>query len=268
MSLADHNPSPSARSARRWRQRAAAGRGARRRSGGCRGRCWPRPCAAGHAAPRRCRPWWPAADGSRAGGCSRSRRPACGRRAPRRWWSPRSPQAAHRRAGARCPRPPKDRLGQLVELADAAEGEAAQPRPHRGGGHHRWPSTLPVDPVRSSSTSSSMQSPPATIAWTTVSSLRPGRAAPGRSPRSSAGRWPARSPAAAPGSRAAAARRWPLPAGRRRRPRPGPARHGRVASKSSGSGIMTAWQPSFSLVRGPFSPSADHHRITDSVDRG
>ena len=37
---------------------------------------------------------------------------------------------------------------------------------------------------------------------------------------------------------------------------------------SSGSGIMTAWQPSFSLVRGPFSQSAHHHRITDSVDRG
>src|SRR5215218_3857337 len=47
----------------------------------------------------------------------------------------------------------------------------------------RWPSTLAVDPARSSSTSS-MQSPPATRAWTRVSSLLPGWAAPGRSPRS------------------------------------------------------------------------------------
>jgi hypothetical protein len=37
---------------------------------------------------------------------------------------------------------------------------------------------------------------------------------------------------------------------------------------SSGSEIMTAWQPSFSLVRGPLSQSAYLHRITDSVDRG
>jgi hypothetical protein len=43
----------------------------------------------------------------------------------------------------------------------------------------RWPSTLVVDPQRSSSTSS-MQSPPAASAWTRVSSLRPGWAAPGR----------------------------------------------------------------------------------------
>jgi hypothetical protein len=43
-----------------------------------------------------------------------------------------------------------------------------------------------------------------------------------------------------------------------------------MASKrvSSDSGIMTAWRPSFSRVRGPFSQSADHHRITNSVDRG
>src|SRR4029453_9564396 len=43
-----------------------------------------------------------------------------------------------------------------------------------------------------------------------------------------------------------------------------------MASKrvSSGSGIVTAWQPSFSLVRGPFSQLTYHHRITDSVDPG
>jgi hypothetical protein len=41
-----------------------------------------------------------------------------------------------------------------------------------------------------------------------------------------------------------------------------------IEKGSSGSGIVTAWQPSFSLVRGPFSSSAHHHRITDSVDRG
>jgi hypothetical protein len=47
----------------------------------------------------------------------------------------------------------------------------------------RWPSTAWVDPQRSNSTSS-MQSAPATMPWTRVSSLRPGRAAPGRPPRS------------------------------------------------------------------------------------
>jgi hypothetical protein len=34
------------------------------------------------------------------------------------------------------PRPAENLAGHLVELADVAEGEAAQPRPHGGGGHH------------------------------------------------------------------------------------------------------------------------------------
>jgi hypothetical protein len=51
------------------------------------GRCWPGRCAGGRAAPRRCRPWWPAADDSRGCGCSRRRRPACGSRAPGTSWS-------------------------------------------------------------------------------------------------------------------------------------------------------------------------------------
>ena len=45
------------------------------------------------------------------------------------------------------------------------------------------PSTLPVDPERSTS-QSSMHSAPATMACTKVATLRPGRACPGRSPRS------------------------------------------------------------------------------------
>jgi hypothetical protein len=47
----------------------------------------------------------------------------------------------------------------------------------------RWPSTWLVAPQRSTS-ALSMQSQPANIDWTRVSSLRPGCAAPGRSPRS------------------------------------------------------------------------------------
>jgi hypothetical protein len=37
---------------------------------------------------------------------------------------------------------------------------------------------------------------------------------------------------------------------------------------SSGSGIVTAWQPSFSLVRGPFSQSHHYTRPAWSVDPG
>src|SRR6266545_8061897 len=47
----------------------------------------------------------------------------------------------------------------------------------------RWPSTLAVAPVRSTS-ALSLQSPPATSACTRVRTLRPGRYAPGRPPRS------------------------------------------------------------------------------------
>jgi hypothetical protein len=39
-------------------------------------------------------------------------------------------------SGAGCPRPAQDGLGHAVELADVAEGEAAQEGPQRGTGHH------------------------------------------------------------------------------------------------------------------------------------
>jgi len=39
-------------------------------------------------------------------------------------------------SGARRPRPGEDLAGHPVELPDVPEGEAAQPRSHRGGGHH------------------------------------------------------------------------------------------------------------------------------------
>jgi hypothetical protein len=39
-------------------------------------------------------------------------------------------------SGAGCPRPAQDGLGHAVELADVAEGEAAQEGPQRGRGHH------------------------------------------------------------------------------------------------------------------------------------
>jgi len=43
---------------------------------------------------------------------------------------------------------------------------------------------------------------------------------------------------------------------------------GRIEKVSSSSRIMAAWQPPLSLVRGPCSQQADHHRASDSVDRG
>jgi hypothetical protein len=43
---------------------------------------------------------------------------------------------------------------------------------------------------------------------------------------------------------------------------------GRIEKVSSSSRIMAAWQPPLSLVRGPCSQPADHHRASDSVDRG
>src|SRR6266540_3746578 len=79
------------------------------------------------------------------------------------------------------------------------------------GAMTRWPSTVAVCPQRSTS-ASSMQSPPASIEWTRVNSLRPGRAAPGRSPRSisaSAVCWmPSRSASVAGSSRPALAMAW------------------------------------------------------------
>jgi hypothetical protein len=81
------------------------------------------------------------------------------------------------------PRAREQLLAQPVELADVAEGEGAQEGPQGGGAMTRWPSTWLVAPQPSRS-ASSMQSAPAGIAWTRVSSLRPGRCRPARSPRS------------------------------------------------------------------------------------
>src|SRR5918994_1143980 len=66
-------------------------------------------------------------------------------------------------AGTRGPCPSHDGLGDAVELANMPEGERAQERPQRRGGHHPVAEPLAVDPARSMS-ASSMQSPPATSA--------------------------------------------------------------------------------------------------------
>src|SRR5215218_8944009 len=125
------------------------------------------------------------------------------------------------------------------------------------------PSTLAVNPQRSSSTSS-MQSPPATRAWTSVSSLRPGWAAPGRSPRSTS--WsavcsiPSRSASVAGNSSPAeATARWSSNA---ISTWSSSTCEDAIEKVSSDSGIVTAWQPSFSLVRGPFSYSPYYTHCT------
>jgi hypothetical protein len=83
--------------------------------------------------------------------------------------------------------------------------------PSVDGAMTRWPSTAAVWPVRSTS-ASSMQSPPATMACTSVNTLRPGRWWPGRSPRSTS--WstacsiPSRSASVAGSNRPALATAW------------------------------------------------------------
>src|SRR5918994_2767687 len=133
----------------------------------------------------------------------------------------------------------------------------------------RWPSTLPVAPERSSSTSS-MQSPPATSACTNVSSLRPGWAAPGRSPRSTS--WlvacstPSRSASVAGSSSPAEATA--CSSSKAISTWSSTTWEDGIEKVSSESGIMTAWQPSFSLVRGPFSYSRYYRHCPQSVDPG
>jgi hypothetical protein len=196
--------------------------------------------------------------------------PSTGTHGSRRSWSPRPRLAARRRAGAGRPRPPKDRRGHLVKLTGVPKVNERGKAPTVEAAITWWPTTLPVAPERSNFTSS-MQSPPATMTCTSVSSLRPGRARPGRSPRSTT--WsvtysiPSRSASVAGSSSPALATE--------RRSSNATATWSsatcKMASKkaSSGAGIMTACQPSFSLVRGPFSQSAHHRRsITDSVERG
>ena len=189
---------------------------------GARGRCWPPRCAGGRAAPRRCRRGWPAADGSPGCGCSRRRRPACGR-----------VHLAHRGVqvhghrpitGSRpsCPRLGQELLGEPVELADVAEGERAEERPQGGGRHDPMAEHLAggataqqvgvVDAVPTRQHRVDQGQQLAAGPW-------PRRAArPGRS----AGRRPARCPAARPAWPPAAGPRWPPRGCRRSRCRAGP----------------------------------------------
>jgi hypothetical protein len=86
------------------------------------------------------------------------------------------------RAGAGPPRA-RDRLGQqLVQLADVPERELAQERARRRGRGQPAAHSRRVRPARSSS-QSSMQSAPSSIAYTSAITLRPAFAAPGRSRR-------------------------------------------------------------------------------------
>jgi hypothetical protein len=99
----------------------------------------------------------------------------------------------------------------VVELADVPEGERAQESPDRAGCHDPMGEHPAVAPQRSTS-ASSMQPPPASIEWTRVNSLRPGRCAPGRSPRSISASAvcsiPSRSARVATSSRPALATAW------------------------------------------------------------
>ena len=152
--------------ARRWRRRGGPGRRARRRTARRRGRCWPALAQPGvqHLAAV-------GAGGQQRVvaepvGCSRSWRPAWRARGPRRWWSPRRWSSARRRARRPPPTPGQRRLGEPVELADVPEGERAQERPHRGGRHHPVAEHAARSTRQRNTSASSMQSPPATIAWT------------------------------------------------------------------------------------------------------
>ena len=93
-------------------------------------------------------------------------------------------QALIARAGARPPRA-GERLGKdAVELADLAPNVNARRNvPSVDGATTRWPRTAAVWPERSTP-QSSMQSAPSAIALIIVITLRPGFAAPARSPRS------------------------------------------------------------------------------------
>ena len=76
-----------------------------------------------------------------------------------------------------------------VEPARVAEAEGAREGPRRRGSHHpRCPGTRPLAPARRMS-QSSIKSAPARIACTLVMTLRSGRAAPPRPPRSTASSW-------------------------------------------------------------------------------
>ena len=205
-------------SSRAGGRRGGPGRLARRRTGPCLSQCWPDPGPQPAAsALRRCRPWLPAAGGDRGFGCSHSWRPAWHARGPSRWWSRRRWSSGRRRSVARRPCAGQRALGELLELAGVAEVKARRNVPTVDGAMTRWPSTLAVGPA-AQQVGVVDAVPPAKWHPTTVSSLAPGLAAPGRSPRSMSRSAAWRSPAVPPRSPGAAAQRWRPRAGRRRRP--------------------------------------------------
>ena len=112
------SPSRRAAGSRPPRRRGARARPARRRSAWRRAGYWPSPYAAGCAASRACRRASRRSGGSRACGCSRSPRPACGRRGPRTRTSRHRSRAARARPGAGLPGAPQ-RLARAHDRAGA-----------------------------------------------------------------------------------------------------------------------------------------------------
>ncbi len=89
------------------------------------------------------------------------------------------------RPGPRAERPgSSQRLGEHgVELADVAEGEGAQERPERRRRHHPVRRAPPPSPPSAARRRGRCAMPPATMACTKVSTLRPGSAPPTRPER-------------------------------------------------------------------------------------
>jgi hypothetical protein len=121
----------------------------------------------------------------------------------------------------------------------------------------RCPSTSAVRPVRSM-LASSIASPPATIACSRVSTLRPGRWAPGRSPRSTSSSTtastPSRSASVAVNARPALATAWSSSKATTRASRVWDDGIEKVPSEL---GFVAGPQPPFSQLKGPF-----HNRVT------
>ena len=147
MTLADQNPE-SARSVS-----SPAGAGAADASGelvdeplGAAGGVGRALAHAERAAPRRCRPGWPAAGGSPGLGCSRRRRRPCGGRGPRRWWSPRRWSSAPRRGRRRPPTPGRGAVS-ATRSSWRMWPKVNERRnvPSVDGAITRWPSTAAVD---------------------------------------------------------------------------------------------------------------------------
>jgi hypothetical protein len=216
----------------------AAGAGAAHPSGhfvdepcGAPGGVGPPAALAGAGAPRRCQHGWPAADGSPGCGYSRRQRPACGK--------PCTSHTVESRSMVIGPSPgPAPAAHALVKICSVSRSswrtcpkvKARKNVPIVEGAMTRWPSTWLVAPQRSRS-ASSMQSPPAIIEWTRVNSLRPGRCAPGCSPRSISWSAVCSMPSRWAAWRAAAGRRWPPRGCRQSRCRAGPG-CGRIPSRT------------------------------------